>query len=183
MPLQEKQVSAVIPTRGDVDCGGIVAHLKTYPEIKEVVVITGTTPFNRYLAAEQAQTDVIYTQDDDCITDIRPLLDSYHDGFLCNAMTPEHAREYAGAQTLLGFGALFHRRFLRVLDGWKRDALFYREADRVFATLVPHKTVFPCIKILPHAEADNRMFRQRGHMAARQAIDLRILQQTGIRAH
>lgn len=170
------QISAVIPTRGDVDCSEIVNHLRSYPEIENVEVIVGTTPYNRYVGAAHAAHDLIYTQDDDCITDIRPLIDAYQPGWIVNAMTPEHAAQYPGRQTLIGFGSLFDRSLLLVLEGWERDALFYRESDRIFASLNPHKTIFPKIKILPHATAENRMYRQPEHLAARFEMERRILE-------
>jgi hypothetical protein len=158
----------------------IVEHLKGYLEIDDVRVITGNTPYNRYLEAARANHDVIYTQDDDCITDIGPVLAGYDPGLICNAMTPEHAREYPRAQTLLGFGSVWNRSLIAALDGWEHDSLFLREADRVFATLNPHRTVFPRIRLLPHAYVDNRMYRQPDHITCRDAINLRIRQRTGI---
>jgi hypothetical protein len=161
----------------------IIDHLKSYPEIDDVWVVTGDTPYNRYVVArESAMHQTIFTQDDDCITDIRPLIEAYEQGVLVNAMTPEHAAQYPGRQTLLGFGALFDRSMLSVLEGWEHDALFLRESDRVFGTLNPHKSVFPSIKILPHAMADNRLYRQPDHLSARDAINRRIFERTGIRA-
>lgn len=175
------KISAVIPTRGDVDIKPIVDHLRTCPQIDDVWVVTGDTPYNRYVAArEKAQHQTIYTQDDDCITEIAPLIAAYEQGVIVNAMTPEHAVQYTGRQTLLGFGAMFDRSMLAVLDGWERDALFFRESDRIFATLNPHKTVFPKIRILPQAFAENRLWRQLDHLSARDAINQRIFERTGI---
>ena len=174
--LRMLKISAVIPTRGDVDRTEIVAHLRTYPEIDEIEVIAGDTPYNRYVAAARAKNDLIFTQDDDCITDIRPLINAYQPGIITNAMTPQHAAQYPGKQTLIGFGAIFDRSLINVLDGWERDALFFRESDRIFATLNPHKTVFPAIRLLPHATAANRLYRQPDHVAARFAMEKRIFE-------
>lgn len=176
------KISAVIPSRGDVDVTEIVRHLKSYPEIEEVEIICGTTPYNRYVAAARAKNDIIFTQDDDCITDIRPLIDAYEPGIIVNAMTPAHAAQYPGRQTLIGFGAIFDRALIQVLDGQERDALFFRESDRIFATVNEHKTVFPDIRILPHAMAPNRLYRQPDHIPARMAMEARILATTGVRA-
>ncbi len=174
------KISAVIPSRGDVDCSEIESHLRSYPEIDDVQVIVGSTPFNRYLAACGAVNDLIYTQDDDCITDIRPLIEAYAPGKIVNAMTAAHADQYPGRQTLIGFGALFDRALIRCLDGWERDALFLRESDRVFATVNVHKTVFPAICLLPQATAANRFYRQLDHVPMRLAMERRILEHTGI---
>jgi len=111
------------------------------------------------------------------VTDIGPVIDAFEPGLIANAMTLEHARCYPGSQTLIGFGAIFEKRLLTVLAGWERDRVFLRESVRVFATLVPHKTVFPSIEILPCAYADNRLYRQvEEHETARTEINRRILE-------
>lgn len=181
MALSRRSISAVIPTRGDVDLAEIVMHLKSYPEIDTVTTIAGTTPFSRYLIAGISPRDVIFTQDDDCLTDLRPLIDAYEPGLIVNAMTPQHAAQYPGRQTLIGFGAIFDKPLVRSLDGWERDALFYRESDRIFGTVNPHKTVFPEIRILPQAHAPNRLWKQPDHVAARLEMERRIAERTGIR--
>ena len=175
-------ISAVIPTRGDVDVLPIRKHLERYLEIDDIEVIHGTSPFNRYVAAARAKHDWIYTQDDDCITDIQPLIDAYEPGLIVHAMTEAHAAQYPGRITLVGFGALFHRRLIQVLEGWEQDWLFFREADRVFTALNTCKTVFPRIQILPCATDDNRLYRQSHHNDARAAITRRIYKRTGIAA-
>lgn len=172
--LPEKSVSAVIPSRGDVDTIVIVRHLRTYPEIDDIEVIVGATPYNRYRTAAAARHDVIFTQDDDCLTDIRPVLDAYQPGRITNAMTESHLKAYPGRQTLMGFGALFDKSMLSVFDGWEIDDLFLRESDRVFATMHPHFSVFPSIHILPWAFADNRLYRQPEHGPAHMAMMARI---------
>lgn len=178
------KISAVIPTRGDVSLGPIIDRLQEYPEIDEIIIRIGDTPFNRYRAALHAKNDVIFTQDDDCLTDIRPLIDAFDASVIVNAMTVQHAAQYPGRQTLIGFGVLFDRAMMNCLylTGFERDALFYRESDRIFATVNFHKTVFPRIHILPHAHNPNRLWKQPDHVAARMAMEQRIFEVTGIRA-
>jgi hypothetical protein len=182
--MSPKSISAIIPTRGDVPMGRIVDHLTQYAEIDEIVIVKGDTPFNRYLAAVRAKNEAIFTQDDDCVTDLRPLLDAYEpgSGAIVNAMTLAHAAQYPGRQTLIGFGAIFDRAIVRCFDGWERDTLFFRESDRIFGTVNPHVTVFPAIEILPHAYASNRLWKQPDHVAARIAMEQRIFEVTGIQA-
>lgn len=177
------KISAVIPTRGDVSLGPIIDRMQEYPEIDEIIIRIGDTPYNRYLAAARAKNEIVYTQDDDCVTDLRPLIDAYEPSRIVNAMTPEHAAQYPGNQTLIGFGCIFTRWLLAwTFASFVQDALFYRESDRIFATVNPHKTVFPRIDILPHATAGNRLYRQPDHVAARMAMEQRIFEVTGIRA-
>jgi hypothetical protein len=179
-----KSICAVIPTRGDVDMEGIKQHLLSYPEIAVVRVIVGETTFNRYLGAMDAEQKIIYTQDDDCITDIGPLIRNYAPGIIVNAMTRQHAKVYHRNQTLIGFGAIFDKSLVSsVMDPkWKRDDLFYSKADRIFATVNRHNTIYPKIKILPYAEDDNRLYRQKDHSDKVHAMNLRIKEITGIRA-
>jgi hypothetical protein len=92
--------------------GPILDRLQEYPEVNDVIIVTGDTPFNRYEAMRRAKNEMVYTQDDDCVTDLRPLIAAWCQRLcLCivNAMTPEHAAQYSGNQTLIGFGALFLR--------------------------------------------------------------------------
>lgn len=176
------KVAAIIPTRGDVDLGAIADRLRTYPEVESVQFVIGDTPFNRYRAMLKSDADYFLTQDDDCVTDFRPLFDAYEPLFVVNAMTPQHAAQYLGRQTLIGFGALLHRANLACFAdyAWDRDALFMRESDRIFGTVNRFLTVFPDIQILPHASAPNRLWRQPDHVSARMEMNRRILETTGI---
>jgi hypothetical protein len=184
--LKPRTVTAVIPTRGDVSLGALTDHLRSYPEIGEIRFVIGDTPFNRYRAMlEESGSEIFLTQDDDCVTDLRPLLDAYDRAVIVNAMTREHAAQYQGNQTLIGFGALFHRDLVSYAFygwNWQRDDLFYRESDRIFPTVIPHKTVFPQISILPHASAPNRLWKQPDHNSARLEMNRRIFDMTGIPA-
>ena len=170
-------VRAIIPTRGDVDVRYIVEHLRSYAEIGHIQVCVGTTPWNRYQAAIDTPETSIYVQDDDCLTDLRPLLDAYIPGecVMVNAMTQQHQKNYNSRFTLIGFGAIFDRAMLAVFDGYERDSLFYRESDRIMGS-VPHRTVFPRIFISSDALADNRTWRQTGHNKARRLMEARIVQ-------
>jgi hypothetical protein len=184
MNLQPKSICAVIPTRGDVDMEGIKKHLLSYPEIAEVKVIVGSTTFNRYLGALEAEQEIIYTQDDDCITDIKPLIRNYEPGIIVNAMTQDHAKVYRGNQTLIGFGAIFDKKLVEsVMDPkWERDDLFLSKVDRIFATINRHNSIYPKIKILPYATNKDRLYRQKDHGDKVHAMNLRIQELTGIRA-
>jgi hypothetical protein len=167
-------ISAVIPTRGDVDLGRLAEHLRSYPEVKEITFTVGDAPYNRYRAARKALHDVIYVQDDDYLTDLRPIIDGYQPGVIVNAMTKQHEAGYQGEETLIGFGAIFDKALLSVLEGWEEDALFLGECDRVFTALTKHVSVYPTINPLPWATAPNRMCYQPDHGASHVAIRARI---------
>jgi hypothetical protein len=182
--LEKGTVCAVIPTRGDVNVGVIADRLRQYLEIGEIRFVIGDTPFNRYKVMMESPAKWFYTQDDDCLTDLAPILEAYDPSVIVNAMTPEHAMLYQGRQTLIGFGALFHCGLLNCFSNypWERDALFYRESDRIFPTVNPHETVFPKIEILPHAHNPNRLWKQPDHVPARAAMNRRIFEMTGLTA-
>lgn len=154
--------------------GPICNRLRSYPEVKEIIWEIGDTTLNRYRGAARARFDVIYTQDDDCLSDMRPLIDNYDPLRITNVMTRQHLKAYPGEETLLGFGALFHGSLLSALDGWEEDALLRREADRVFATLNPHFSVIQEVEHLPWAFAENRWYRQPEHGPSHVAIKQRI---------
>lgn len=176
------EVRAIIPTRGDVPMEPILEHLKQYPEIDQVDVIVGNTTFNRYKAALECDREIIYTQDDDCITDIRILLDNYNPKCIVNAMTKHHAKLYPRAQTLVGFGAIFHKSLIKSIlhPKWIKDDLFYSKSDRIFATINRHKSYFPKIETFPYATDESRLWRQRDHIKNVNAINYRIKKLTGI---
>jgi hypothetical protein len=179
-----KSICAVIPTRGDVEMDEIVNHLKSFPEIGAIRIIIGTSTFNRYLAAMDARQEIIFTQDDDCVTDLLPIIRNYEPGVIVNAMTPDQAKRYKGAQTLIGYGAIFDRALVESMmdEKWIHDDLFYSKADRIFTTINPHHTVFPRIRNLPHATAENRLYNEHDHGAKVIAMNQRIKEITGIKA-
>lgn len=194
------KLSVVIPTRGDspIECDAIRAYLGTFPFVDDIQIVEGKTPYNRYLMAMgSARHPWIYTQDDDCLTDVWPVFQAMaytplfqsSDGLpmpakIVNAMTPEHASVYSGAETLIGFGAIFHVDVARAtfVNGhfWHHDELFLRESDRIFASVNPHYSVFPKITILPNAHRDNRYWRQPEHVRTRQEMEQRILDVAGV---
>jgi hypothetical protein len=174
------RVTAVIPSRGDAL--EVVEHLRKYKEIEEITVVRFGSVFGRYIGIDQAKSEVIYTQDDDCITDVAAVLAAYQPGVVVNAMTKAHAAQYPRAATLIGFGAIFDRDLVRCLDGWERDELFMRECDRVFTALNHCETIFPEIRILPQASDPDRLWKQPTHNQYRVEIERRIYEKTGIAA-
>jgi hypothetical protein len=153
-----------------------------HPEIDDINFIESDSVFGRFIGIwGYAQHDIIYTQDDDVLTDVGPIIDSYESGVIVNAMTPEHAAHYRGSQTLIGFGAIFDKLLLTSLYGWDwQDELNRRTCDRIFTALNKHKSIFPRITHMPYATADNRMYRQPQHFRDRVDITKRILERTGI---
>jgi hypothetical protein len=166
-------ITAVIPTRGDVDMTEIRRSL-AIGGITEILIERCSSVYGRYELAARARNPIIYTQDDDCLTDVAEVISAYEPGIIVNAMTSNHSKQYRSQVTLLGFGSVFDQSLIKIMGAFKRDEVFLRECDRVFTALVPHKSVFPNVMILPHATAENRLYRQKEHEAMRREIGRRI---------
>lgn len=146
--------------------------------------------YGRYIAAARASSQVIYTQDDDCVLppeSIQALLDGYERRWVTANMPPEFRHNFYTDHFLVGFGAVFHQDLLRKLATFdeaygyptrefyrhKRDpspaALrFARTADVVFTGLNRGKLLNVPYKNLPWATGDDRMYRQADHVDERQ---------------
>lgn len=167
------KVSAVIVTRGDVDLGPVLRSI----EADEIVIRRGHGGvWERWEAAQHAVHDVIYTQDDDCVVDFAKVVGGYEPGkVLCNMLT-SHRGEYPDGLALVGWGCVFHRDALRVFEGWPRDEIFRREADRVFTGMNALKLIDIGVTHLPHATSGSRMGREGRHGADLREIRRRIYQ-------
>lgn len=145
------QVSACLVSRDPID-PQIMQSLEGFGEI---IIGDGTQGvYGRFDAIRRAKFDIVYTQDDDCVVDV-PLLLNEWDGHFVSNMRANRAAEYASNITLIGWGAMFRKELISVLDKytkrWGHDALFIRECDRVFTGLTKHKTVFIEVENLPNA--------------------------------
>lgn len=167
-------VTAVIPTRGDVDVSWIAARIPV-PEV--IVKVSSCGLWGRYEAALQASNAIIYTQDDDCEVDAQAVIDAYEPGVVtCNMPVAKRA-EYPDGIALVGWGAVFDQALVRWAFSRYRfdiDDLFMRECDRVFTGLCPLKLVDVPFKHLPHAFGADRMGCERRHLADLAAIRERI---------
>ena len=158
-------------------------HLATSGFFREVLVWTNTVGSNcmvygRYLAAARASFDIVYTQDDDCMVEnIGELLDLFDGERLICAMKPDSlerysCKEYGGGRiALLGWGAVFRREWLAVLDRYVarfgQDALLRREADRIFTMLLdrPYRAIETRIRPFPCAAGPHALWRDPQHSA------------------
>lgn len=147
--LDASEVSAVLITRGDVDLSPI---LETLP-YDDVVVWDGRErdeqpgTYGRYLAMYEANHDVMYLQDDDCVfRDHASLLAEYEPGVLTavygHGENPDGLEDVA----LVHGGAIVDRSlslraFDKYLAAWPVDEGFYREADMIHGTLCPSRQI------------------------------------------
>lgn len=157
----------------------------------EVITTNGPGLYGRYLAAAAAAYDLVYTQDDDCVTCPGYLVEKYLDYaerlhgvgkpwrniVLCN-MPQRKRAEYRGKDQLVGWGSVFHKEALQVFETYFRyfpkDELFQREADRVFTWLNRTYLVDEQIEHLPEAFGKDRLGAQAVHLARLASIRERL---------
>lgn len=168
----DREVSAVLVTRGDVDLEPIIA---TIPLAWDLVVWDNSkrddlSVYGRYAALEECQHDKIYVQDDDCVTDPVAVVQAYRPGCIVANMPLPFRPRYRDS-CLLGFGAVFDRdlpwqAFQRLPNGGL-PVSFHRTCDVAFTALTPHSFIDVPYRNLPHAYDPERMYRQPGHLAER----------------
>jgi hypothetical protein len=173
------QVSACLVARAPID----PQIMKTLEGFGEVIVGDGSRgPYGRFEAVKKAKFDIIYSQDDDCVVDI-PALMAQWDGHFISNMKQNRVAEYPGQITLTGWGCMFRKELIDVLDRytekWGFDALFLRECDRVFPGLNRHKNVFVDVENLPSATAPDRLSCDPRHWDYLAAIKQRVIELGG----
>lgn len=142
-------ITAVIVTRGDVDLEPI---LETLPYSKVIVWDNSQRPwdakcYGRYLAAEEAETECVYWQDDDLIfRNHDALLAAWEPGTLITNMPSpwyESMSYDTLGQALVGAGSLCPKGYWREpFDRYRRfftqDEIFLNYCDFVFGRLIPY---------------------------------------------
>lgn len=179
MASSPSQVSAVIVTRGDVDLKPILDSLP----FKDIIVYDNSKEqdykvYGRYFAMREAHHSVIYTQDDDCITDPLAIIANYQTGIVTANVPPDRRAFYGDGVTLIGWGSVFDRNstlvFERYWERWPMDELFLRECDRVFTGLNRCRNIDVPFQHLPHAHGSDRMGTERNHLKDLTEIRRRI---------
>jgi hypothetical protein len=120
----------------------------------EILVLTDCpSVYGRYKAAQQANNQLIYVQDSDCLVNFQVLYSKYN-GQLTNTMTKPFIEKYKDLDcTLVGWGCYFPKSMLSVFDKYiakygENDPHLLREADRIFTHLnKPWNTI-----IQPHED-------------------------------
>ena len=171
------RASAVIVTRGNrqEDVAEVLGSLRSFDEVivwdnsracKDVKV------FGRYAGALLARNEIVYVQDDDCVTSPDAIVGAFLPARLVCNVPMDRRREYAGTGvTLMGWGSVFGKSklsaFRRYLDVYPHDDLFERECDRVFSYL--HQASVTLVDVpmlhLDAAHGIDRMGREPRHGA------------------
>jgi hypothetical protein len=168
MSLSPADVTACLVTRGDVALEPI---LNTFPDYADVIVWGPDRHeygvFGRYVAMLEASTDVVYTQDDDCVfRHHTQLLEEYEPGKIVSTYGHGDNPDGYDDMCLVHGGAVMDRSlppaaFIRYLLRWPSDEGFYREADMINGTITPHKHVNLPFEIrMDIATRPNRMCNQ-----------------------
>lgn len=160
----------------------ICDHLEQYDFINEILIRDNTKQnlmgYGRYTTAIKARNDTIYVQDDDCIVDVAKLYKEYDGTKLVNGMKESHILAYQGVDSMVGWGALFEKKWIKVFDKYITkygvDDLIIRESDRLFTAFVPRKTIMMEVDDFPSATADFALYRQGNHYAYRELARHRI---------
>lgn len=171
-------VTAVIVTRGDVDLDPILETL-IFPDV--IVWDNSARPNDlgaagRYAGVAEAQTPIVFFQDDDCIVSPgaqRALLEAYVDGFFVSNMNPDHNRGQYPLLALPGWGSLVRGDLTEAaLSRWREahpddygsDDFLRIGCDIVFPVLTPSRMVDLGHENLPHATAPDRTWRRRDYL-------------------
>ena len=173
--IDPKYVSAVIVTRGDVDLGPCLKPILA-AGIEEIIIRRGIGGVvQRYQAALSATFEAIYTQDDDCVVNVKAVLAEYDPRFVTCNMPQDRRADYQDGIALLGWGATFHQDL--VPDRWPAEIpmpLMRREADRWFTGLNPLKLIDVPFEHLPWAHGADRMGQEANHLSDLREIRKRI---------
>ena len=149
--MNQSEVTACLVTRGNVDIRPILDSLIFY----KVIVWDNSkrdfdaATYGRYMAAEEADTELVYFQDDDVILSPegqQELLDQWQPGeFLVSMEDKKHRTEFSHIYWC-GQGAITERRLYReAFDRWgkfysKNEPGFHTQGcDIVFPVLTPNK--------------------------------------------
>lgn len=171
------KASAVIVTRGGKH-EDMLQVLETLTGFDEVIIwdnslaCKNVSVFGRYAGALLARNEIVYVQDDDCVTSPQAIVGAFLPGRLVCNVPQDRRREYMGTgMTLMGWGSVFGKSkldaFRRYLSVYPQDELFERECDRVFSYLHQDSVTLVDVPMrhLDSAHGMDRMGREARHRA------------------
>ena len=169
-------VTPVLVTRGDVPMDEILESVRVLgvPVVWDNSSEVDLGIWGQYCAAmSRVETEYVYFQDDDVLTDPAAIAAQREPGVVVCNMPEAHRSKHAGQpDSLVGFGcvferALIERTFAPYVATYGIDALLRREAPRIFTSLNRVKWIDVPKRDLPWATAANRMYHQPEHGAMR----------------
>lgn len=169
MSLNPKHVSACFITKDPVYPSVIVDRVMRVGFGEYLFLTNCPSPHLKQSLFAKARYDYLYYQDDDCIAPIEALLAAAVPNQITCAMKPSHIASYSSSRiALLGWGSLFPKRTIEVLDRYRavhgEDAVYQRESERIMTWLSwPQQRLELPIEDLPSAWAPDRLSMQPGH--------------------
>lgn len=167
--IEPGQVTAIVPTRGDVDISLIRTNLEEagYGEI--IIADNSLLPndlgiYARFQACYWAKYDVIYTNDDDVVFQHHSeLLSKYKPGTLVSAYPQDYNIPWISTGAVFD-KALVKPAFDKYLAAYPFDEFMtHKAADAIFCLLTPSVEVHPMPYVeLEWAKAANRVHTQDG---------------------
>lgn len=186
--LRPRDIEAFLITHNDVDLKPIKSSLSSMKRIFVTDNERGANmgPLAQFLsAAWYCESEYVYFQDDDCVTNCEAIVAQYEPGtILCNMGTAGHDRNYANkTDKLMGFGSILPRALIRPTFEifWRQfpiDRVSWREPGRIFTAYNREivKTVLIPVLNLPWAESPGRLYRRSDHVEianiARKRVEL-----------
>lgn len=181
------RVTPILVTRGNVDLSEILrsfnndhwARSAAEQIVWDNIIIWDNSkllnfgPFGQYVAATTANcSDIVFFQDDDCVTDPGEICQHWEVGKIVCNMPQEHQANYRDQpDKLMGFGSVFSRSLIRpTFERYNKlfpvDPVNYREPGRIFTSLnqARIKVVDVPVQNLPWATAEDRLYRQPVHL-------------------
>jgi len=164
-----REVACCVITKESQYPPEILRHLENFPFGDHLILTQCSSPHQKHELFARVTLPWIYYQDDDAICPVALLAARAEPGIITCAMKPFHLQKYADSRiALLGWGSLFERSRLAVLDRYRavygEDALYQRESERILTCLdFPQQRLDLPIEDLPSAFAADRLSMQPGH--------------------
>ena len=192
-----KVTACLITWKRPENIGKIVESLHQWDFIDEILIHVnkpGSNDINygRYLMADKAKNNLIYTQDDDhIISNIDDIYKAYLEfpNKIANGgiedylkVVPENI--YGSSQmAIFGWGTIFRKGWqtkplLNYTNKYSKDYCFYRETDRIFSMLFnSHHTMVPIVsEVLPGARDEEALSSQPDHIKHKELAIKRCLE-------
>lgn len=169
MSLAPRHVSAVFITKDAIYAQAIVERVMAIGFGECLFLTNCDSPHRKQELFRKAKHEFLYYQDDDALAPIAELLAAAVPDRITCAMKPHHLAGYAKTRiALLGWGSLFPKRTIDVLDQYRavygEDAVYRRESERIMTWLSwPQQRLDLPIQDLPSAFAPDRLSMQPDH--------------------
>lgn len=182
--MEQKVTACLITWKRQYNIPRIIESLLKWSFVGQICLLDNSRGENlinygRYVQAEKAQNEIIYTQDDDCIiNNLGNIFDTFikkpdtlcYGGNTASQFSiPKHT--YGNKQmAMAGWGSFFKKEWIVVLDKYiqkyGKDYCFYRETDRIFTMLLKkhHNFVLGDITHLPGKDDKHALCQQPDHI-------------------